>query len=226
MNRRWIPSVLHVLIVIALPLAMFASSLRVTTNPWLVHWEYGKADFPVDPFGLPTEERIRLAKICVDYLISGAGIDLLGDLELADGQPAFNERELEHMIDVKRVLWWLLGAGAAAWLTVIASTAALASRQSTRHRAPVALLGGSLLTLGLLAAVGGSMLLAWGTFFTTFHQILFPPGTWTFPYSDTLIRLYPQRFWMDVGIAIVASLAGQALLIGGAALVWMRRQGE
>jgi integral membrane protein (TIGR01906 family) len=221
MQRVW-PRLLHTLVVVALPLALLAASLRVTTSHWLVLWEYGKPDFPPDPYGLTTPERIRLAQTCVDYLVTGADIELLASLETEEG-PAFNEKELQHMVDVKRVLWWLLGAVTGAGLVVVGGTATLASRRPTRPRAPAALLAGSLLTMGLLVAVGGLMLTQWNTFFTGFHELFFPPGTWTFPFSDTLIRLYPERFWIDVGTVIVGLLLAGAVGIGAAALLWKRR---
>ena len=66
----------------------------------------------------------------------------------------------------------------------------------------VALRDGSLLTLGLLGIVGAYMVFNWRDFFTTFHRIFFKGDTWTFPYSDTLIRLFPIRFWRDSFIAV------------------------
>jgi len=210
---------LQALVVLALPVALLAASLRITTHHWLIRWEYGKTDFPADPFGLTTEQRLQLAEVCVDYLVTGAGIELLADLEIEE-QPAFNERELKHMVDVKQALWWLLRAGAAAGLVAVAGTAVLAARSPLRARA--ALLGGSGLTLALLVAVGGLMLTQWNLFFTAFHQLFFAAGTWTFPYSDTLIRLFPERFWMDVGMVIVALLVGMAAAIGGLGLLLLR----
>jgi|YNPNPStandDraft_1061719.scaffolds.fasta_scaffold32610_2 integral membrane protein (TIGR01906 family) len=223
MNERVWPKLLHVLVIVALPLALLASSFRLTTGHWLVRWEYHKADFPADPYGLSTAERIRLSQVCVDYLISGAGIELLEELRLEDGQPAFNERELRHMIDTKRVLWAVLRLGWAMGLIVVGSVAALASRPQTRRRAPLALWQGGLLGLGLLAAVGLVMALRWDFFFDSFHELLFPPDTWTFYYSDTLIRLYPVRFWMDVAIVVVSLFALQSAAVVGGAWLWYRQ---
>jgi len=223
MNKRFWPQALHVLIVLALPAALLAGSLRLTTGHWLVHREYNKPTFPSDPYAITTEERIRLAEVCVDYLVTPAGIDLLEDLEL-EGGPAFKERELEHMADVKRALGWVLGIGAVAGAVVVGGVAALAARRPTRSRAPAALLGGSLLTLGLLAGVGGLMLARWDVFFVGFHQLLFPPGTWTFPFSDTLIRLFPEQFWMDAGVVIVVLLIAEAAAVGAGASLWYRVQ--
>lgn len=216
MGERW-TRLVSALVSVALPVVILAVALRVTTAPWLVRWEYHKPDFPPDPYGLTTGERVHLAEVCVEYLATGAGIELLADLRL-EGRPAFNERELAHMVDVKRVLWGLLWAGVVAGGVVIGGTAALLARRPTRFWAARGLGGGALLTLWLLLAVGALMLTWWDVFFTGFHELLFPPGTWTFPTSDTLIRLYPERFWMDVGMVVVGLVLAQTLLWGAVAL--------
>jgi integral membrane protein (TIGR01906 family) len=97
--------------------------------------------------------------------------------------------------------------------------AALLARPQTRPQAAGALKSGALLTLALLVAVAALMLTSWEVFFTGFHELLFPPDTWTFPTSDTLIRLYPERFWMDVGMTMVGVVLAQAVLVGGLAFV-------
>ena len=55
-----------------------------------------------------------------------------------------------------------------------------------------------------------SILVAWPIFFVQFHELLFPPGTWTFAYSDSLIRLFPEQFWFDIGVLI----SGVTLVLG------------
>jgi integral membrane protein (TIGR01906 family) len=40
--------------------------------------------------------------------------------------------------------------------------------------------------------------------FVGFHLIFFEGDTWLFLYSDTLIRLFPTRFWRDVFIFVIA----------------------
>jgi uncharacterized membrane protein len=39
------------------------------------------------------------------------------------------------------------------------------------------------------------MIFAWPWFFTQFHELLFAPGTWSFPGDTGLIRLFPGQFW-------------------------------
>ncbi|MEA3342228.1 MAG: TIGR01906 family membrane protein [Chloroflexota bacterium] len=219
---RW-PRLIQWLIVLSLPIFLLLSNTRIATGHWFIHWEYGKEDFPPDPYGLSTAERIPLAETCVDYLATGADISLLGDLQLPNGEPAFNQRELRHMFDVQVVYGHLMTARTIAALALAGGIGALLAQGRTRWRTPAALLHGSALTLGLLGAVGAYMALSWGEFFTTFHRIFFEGETWIFDYSDTLIRLFPIRFWMDVAAVIVGLLVVEALALGGVAWMWAQR---
>jgi integral membrane protein (TIGR01906 family) len=49
-------------------------------------------------------------------------------------------------------------------------------------------------------------------FFSGFHGLFFEGDSWLFAYTDTLIRLFPIRFWQDTflfaaGIAVAGGLA-------------------
>ena len=226
MTRTLWPRLIQFLLVLALPVVLLVVDVRIVTGHWFVRWEYGKADFPPDPYGLSTAERIPLAQVCVDYLATDGDISLLGDLRLPDGEPAFNQRELRHMFDVQVVYGHLMTACIIAALVLAGGIAALLASDRTRWRAPTALVRGSALTLGLLGAVSAYMVLSWGEFFTTFHRIFFEGGTWMFEYSDTLIRLFPMRFWMDVAVVIVGLLVVEAIVVGGVGWVWLRRLAE
>ena len=217
------PRLIQLLLVLAVPVLLLVADLRIVTGHWFVRWEYGKAGFPPDPFGLTVAERTHLAEVSVDYLATDADISLLGDLQLPDGQAAFNARELSHMADVQAVYGDMVTAGIVAALVLLAGAALLLASSHTRWRAPIALLRGGLLTLGLLAAVGATMLLSWGEFFTTFHRLFFEGETWIFPYTDTLIRLFPIRFWMDVGATTVGLMVVEAIALTALGWTWAPR---
>lgn len=222
MTRRPLSHLLQWVLLLSLPVLLVAADLRIVTAHWFVRWEYRKAGFPPDPFGLSTAERIRLAEVCQDYLATNADISLLADLRLPGGEPAFNERELRHMADVQAVYQGLSIAGIVAALAWIGGTAVALASEVTRKLLPVALLRGSLFTAGLLGAVGAFMALSWGRFFTSFHRIFFEGDSWIFPTSDTLIRLFPMRFWIDVAVILVGLLIVETLILG--ALGWLWRQ--
>ncbi len=53
-------------------------------------------------------------------------------------------------------------------------------------------------------------------FFVLFHSLFFEGNSWLFYFSDTLIRLFPIRFWQDAFLwaAVIALGGGLALALG------------
>lgn len=78
---------------------------------------------------------------------------------------------------------------------------------------------GSVLGLGLLAAVALVASLWFEQVFVALHEALFTPGTWMFSADSLLIRTFPEPFWM-------ASAAGWVLVAAslGALLWWLGRR--
>jgi integral membrane protein (TIGR01906 family) len=214
------------LIVLSLPVFLLAADLRAVTNQWIVRWEYSKAGFPADPYGLSTAERTDLAVASVDYIRTDADMSILADLELPDGSPAYNERELQHMADVQRVYRQMIRAGSITGGLVLIGAIILLSMEPTGRRLLAALINGSMLTVGLLGAVGAFMAVSWNDFFTAFHRVFFEGESWLFAYSDTLIRLFPIKFWVDVTTIVVVGLVLAAAIIGISSWVLKRRPVE
>jgi integral membrane protein (TIGR01906 family) len=61
---------------------------------------------------------------------------------------------------------------------------------------------GGWITIGLVVLVILGVFLNFEALFTGFHRIFFTGDTWLFRYSDTLIRLFPERLWQDVFLFI------------------------
>ena len=197
-------------VALLVPVALVLTAVRLLMAPAYVRIEYSMPGFPPDPFGFTREDRLYWSRIAVDYLTNDQGISFLGDLRFEDGTPVYNERELRHMVDVKNTVRaalsvWYLSLG----LLLVLGVGALLTRNGEAFR--LGLSRGGLLTVLLLAAIILFVLLAFGVIFVAFHNVFFAPGTWTFLYSDTLIRLFPERFWRDTFIAI-------GLLAGGPGL--------
>ena len=57
-------------------------------------------------------------------------------------------------------------------------------------------------------------------FFTVFHKVFFPQGNWMFSSTSLLITMYPEQFWMGMGIIWVVSslLAGLLFFALGSAI--------
>lgn len=204
------------------PIALIGLALRILLTPLFYTIEYNTPYFPPDDFGFTKADRLQWAKPSVEYLINNADESYLGKLQFDDGTPIYNQRELSHMTDVKKVVRGSLQVWAGA-LGILATLALIAWR---KHWIPEYLNGlrrggwwmiGLAVTLGLIAGAG--ILLnpdIFWNFFAWFHTLFFEGDSWLFYYSDTLIRLFPIRFWQDAFLtaAILALGGGLALALG------------
>src|SRR3972149_4042696 len=100
MNRF---TLLSWLVALLIPLALIGLGLRALLTPIFLQIEYNMPYFPPDEYGFTREDRLKWAPYALDYLVNNASISYLGDLKFDDGTPLYNERELSHMDDVKRV---------------------------------------------------------------------------------------------------------------------------
>ncbi len=199
------------LITIFFPVILVLIAARLVMTPLFLQVEYHRADFPPDPYGFTTEDRLAYAPYALDYLLNGAEVSYLGDLTFSDGSPLYQASELRHMSDVKVVTDAAFGSAIVGGILIIAAGYFLLR---TRRRALVnALFAGALLTLGIVAAIIVLAVIDWEYFFVTFHQLFFQSGTWYFPTSDTLIRLFPEQFWFDAALTIGGVTVVTALLV-------------
>ncbi len=210
----------RVLVALAFPIVSVLLAVRLLMTPAFLTLEYTRPGFPEDSYGMTTEERLRWAPYAVNYLTSGASLDMLADLRFDDGSALYNASELRHMRDVQLVTQVAFAAGLA--LALAAGVALLVLRRA--GLAGSALRDGARLTLALIAAIIIGAVVNWNGFFTLFHELFFADGTWQFAWSDTLIRLFPEQFWFDAALAIGGFAAGTALLTLGVQMLSARRR--
>ena len=156
---------------------------------------------------------MHYASLTLDYMFNFEGPEYLARIEFPEGDPIYSEREIRHLMDVKSVVKAAVVIYAVALLGAISFLFLLFRRRESRAVGWRAIRDGGLLTLALLSAVGLLALTAWDVFFEGFHSVLFPPGSWQFRYTDTLIRLFPERFWMDAAMGIVIATGTGAFAV-------------
>jgi integral membrane protein (TIGR01906 family) len=220
--------ILSWLVTLIVPIALIGLGLRILLSPLFLQLEYNMPYFPIDQFGFTKQDRLRWAPYALDYLTNNEDISYLGNLKFDDGTALYNERELSHMEDVKRVtqgalrVWYaslaiLLLLGVWAWFGRFAST----PQWWPEYR--LGLMRGGWMMVGLAVALG--LIVVTGiavnpnvfwNFFAGFHSLFFEGDSWIFLYSDTLIRLFPIRFWQDAFLlaAVIALGGGIALALG------------
>ena len=216
------PKLISLLTTILVPIVLLGIGLRLLLSPLFLQVEYNLPGFPEDPYGFTKEDRLRWAPFAVDYLVNRADISYLGDLRFDDGTPLYNERELSHMHDVKVVTQGALNVFylALAALALIGLWSKRGEQWQAFRRGlkrggwwMIGLAG----TLAVVVLVGMFILpdLFW-EFFSGFHAIFFEGDSWQFAFSDTLIRLFPIRFWQDAFLyaAVIAVLGGVGLAFG------------
>lgn len=199
------------LVVLLVPVALVLSAVRVALHPWFLQFEYNRPGFPADRYGFTTEDRLYWSQFALDYLLNNEDISYLGDLRFENGAPVYNQRELSHMVDVKVVVQaaltvWYVSLG----VLVLIGLWAWRGRWLEEYRRGLRL--GGWVTAGLIGFIILFVLISFSVFFVAFHNVFFQPGTWMFQFSDTLIRLFPERFWQDVfilvgGLSFAGSLA-------------------
>lgn len=216
----WLTNTLRIALALSLPVLFVLTNVRLIMSQAYLNWEYNLPDFPADPFGFTQADRLTYAPIALNYLFNAEGIDFLGRQTFPDGERMYNHRELKHMEDVKQVTRGAM----AVWMTVIvivaASCVALARQPETLPALRGGLLLGSGITIGLLLLMVLYILINFNTFFVQFHQVFFEGDTWLFEYSDTLIRLFPVKFWSDAFMLIAVGALLEGLAVG--ALAWWR----
>ena len=214
--------ILNSLVAILVPVALIGLGLRLLLSPLFLQIEYNMPYFPPDEFGFTKEDRLKWAPYALAYLTNNEDISYLGDLKFDDGTPLYNERELSHMDDVKLVTRGALRV----WYVSLAILLLLGFWAWFGGGWPdyrLGLMRGGWLMIGLAVTIGLIVVIGialnpnvFWNFFAGFHSLFFEGDSWLFLYSDTLIRLFPIRFWQDAFLwaAVIALGGGIALALG------------
>ncbi len=209
---KMLQRVLSWMITILLPFALTFLGVRLLLTHVFPEIEYHLPGFPADTYGFTLQDRLHWSEISIDYLVNNADIKFLGDLTFMNNVPLFNGRELSHMHDVKNVVQPVLEIGYGIWALVIGLGvwAYFGGWWSTYVRG---VWRGGWLAVGLVFVFGIFGAISFWQLFTAFHELFFTGDSWQFLYTDTLIRLFPMRFWQDAFL-----FAGALDVVGGLAL--------
>jgi integral membrane protein (TIGR01906 family) len=211
--RSLLQRILIPIISIMIPFFLIMTAIRILFTPVFFQVEYRMPGFPADTYGFTLEDRLHWSRVSLEYLLNNSGIEYLADQQLPDGSPLYNERELSHMVDVKTLVQQML----VAWYILLVVLIGLGIWAWRANWLPIylnGLGGGGKLTIGLILLILAAVAISFRELFTGFHMIFFKGDTWLFLYSDTLIRLFPMRFWQDGFIMMgIFTLVGAGLMI-------------
>jgi integral membrane protein (TIGR01906 family) len=174
-------------------------------NPFFIGWLQDRHDV-ADKLRISQDELDRINGEIVWDIFSGGDFDVA----FTDGQPVLDADERSHMNDVSRLVRILVILDVVAMAFAAWGGRLLRTEPSRLGRMLVIGAGG----VGVATvAIGLFAVFAWDAAFTLFHELLFPPGTWSFPPDSTMILLYPPEFWFDA-----AMIAAALVLMTSAAL--------
>jgi integral membrane protein (TIGR01906 family) len=200
------------LVSLLVPLALVVLAVRLIMTPIFLQIEYRTPGFPADRYGFTLEDRLYWSEISMDVLVNLREISYVEGLQFEDGSPVYNERELGHWVDAIRLWRGVSRVGYGATIVLI-GLGIWSWRGGWWSHFRYALGRGGLWTVVLMGVILVFVAVAFTALFTGFHQLFFPPGTWQFPFSDTFIRLFPQRFWRDTFIGVGVLSAGAGFLL-------------
>ena len=214
---------LFVVAVLTLPIA-WSVRFSAQSGAW---WERGFDVYNV-------ERRTGLSRIEVDrageelrrYFVSNErSVAITVTTAAGNDEALFTTREVQHLVDVKRLLARTYDAGWASIGFIVAfvialflwrrqMAAALLARASRIAGAVVALL---IVVLGVTAITG------FDGAFRQFHLLFFTNDLWQLSSRDRLIQMFPQGFFFDTTMLIGATTVTFAALLAGAGWWYGRR---
>ena len=213
---RWIASALFVA---SIPVFLLLTNVRVATTDAHVY-ALGFSRYHASAVtGIDRGELDRAAREIVEYLSSNDRSALL-DVRVTVGgqsQPLFNEREVGHMLDVKRLFQFFFRVHELAFVYIAVYVTAIylwTRERAMRRLAQQALVGG-IVTAVALAVSAVEVLVGFDQLFTAFHLLSFANDLWQLnPATDRLVQMFPQGFWFEVSLAVGVLTIVEGGLVG------------
>jgi integral membrane protein (TIGR01906 family) len=216
MIPRWLPTLLVLVITLAVPVILILSNVLLFMNPAWLAFQYSQPGFPQAEL-FSDKDRLYFGSESIEYVRGNRTLEQFRALGV------YQEREIKHMIDVRMLVDQVKIVLPVVALLAIIAFIVLARHPNTRALAPRALLNGALLTIGLFVVIGLFAAVGFNTFFTLFHRIFFEGDTWLFNYTDSLIQFYPLPFWFATSIALIGLTVLEAIVVG--VIGWWGRTG-
>lgn len=162
---------------------------------------------------------LRVTQNLVDYLRGDR--ETLQTLVAIDGvlQPFFNERELLHMLDVRRLFEAGFAVRNGALVVFITMLLILFFIKKGKHIIK-GLFYSSLLAFLLLVGLGFVVITNFDFWFVEFHQVCFDNDLWMLnPARDNLLKMFPQDFFTRTVCSVLVDTLKQLGIV--AAVTWL-----
>ena len=225
--RRRFPLIAVLVIAVAMPLFLIAANVRIVTESgWFYTYAFDRYDVS-ERTGIEPRELRRVADEIKAYFRSGEErLDVRATV-YGDERDLFSEREILHMIDVKRLMRGVGLIERVSFYTMAGlalALLALVGRRAALLTVGRGLVYGAALSFVILIALGIGLAAGFDALFTRFHVISFANDLWLLdPNRDFLVMIFPETFFRDATLAIAGLTLGQAALTGGVVYALRRR---
>ena len=199
---------------IAAALVILALAILPFLTPAWVAFGQAQADatawtgYTTDQLGTVTDA------ILADLVVGPPDFDVT-----MDGVPVLEERERQHMRDVRGVFAGFFAAAAVGAIVLVA--AFLLARGPERRARLWRRLSRTGVVVVAVTIIGGLVgVVFFDQAFELFHELFFPAGSYLFDAAtEKLVQIFPQAFWVDSTIGV-----GAVVVLLSAGLWWLGRR--
>lgn len=183
---------------VATALLIVAVAIPLFLNPMWVAFEQGRTQATAWTGYDETQLQAATGSILHDLVIGPPSFDVA-----VGGAPVLDERERQHMRDVRGVFIGFFAATLVVGLAAVAIAIGRRGRPAGRLATWRAVRNGAIGLIVGLVVVGGFAFVAFDALFETFHRLLFTGGSYDFdPATERLVQLFPFAFWQESAIAL------------------------
>ncbi|MGZ6315520.1 MAG: TIGR01906 family membrane protein [Candidatus Limnocylindrales bacterium] len=185
------------------PIVIVAVAVLLFLNPIWVGFDQDRTNAAELTGYTPSQVHQVTGSILSDLVFGPASFDVT-----VDGQAVLDQRARSHMADVRTVF---AGLGLVALVAALVLVSIGVAYRGRRWFWQAAALGASVLAGGVIV-VGIAFVLFFDQAFELFHEIFFPPGTYSFdPKTEKLVQLFPDQFWSETSVALAVVVLALAL---------------
>ncbi|KAF0227496.1 MAG: Integral membrane protein [Erysipelotrichaceae bacterium] len=166
--------------------------------------QYASRD-TAEEIGVSSQDLMIATEVLLDYT-SGKREDMIVEVEVnGTVQPFFNQKEIHHMLDVRILYLNVIQLRNILLIFALINIFALIAfnRKSTISILQFGLKWVSIGLGSIIVALAAFAIIDFDAFWTAFHKVLFTNDLWLLdPYTDNLINMVPERFFIDLILMI------------------------
>ncbi len=186
--KNWL-NLIKIILIISIPIAILLLNLH-----FLVTKEFIRLNSAIR--NDHDKENLILAENITEYVRDKNNIKNLNSDTLT-------KKEINHLNDVKNLTLNAMRLQYLASVLVVLSTFVLFNEKISINSIKKYYYSGLFLTIGIISLIALFGLLDFSFLFIKFHEIFFPENSWLFSPSDTLIQLFPLKFWTNTAKIIL-----------------------